>query len=454
MRQKIHIIKRQLYEIKTMKQHTAMDIQNRIGEINTNYVLPMLAEKMDKYFYSDEVVIIDKLEIDIGKIKTDAAENVWVGMIFESLDNRLKSITENKNDKKQKEKHLVESWMSFLKNGMLPADCIYKNVDEIKKELHSLDENAKDLLRSFLFYEVNDDMIIRLIGNTDSETKKIHLQLLLPGINIDWLNAGIDEAVMEIVQETPTSTTEKNFYNLFLWHHIISHFILNKNKAISSGEIIQYVINKAIELKEISKPDFQDNKLKEGELFKKQIDDPENLGDGINERSLNEEGVFFSNAGICLLTPWLPTFFKGIGLAVENNFMDKWKQQHAVYLLHYIVTNEEEPTEELLIFPKLLCGWPLQMPVINSFQITEYERTECENLLRSVIENWKALKNTSIKGLQESFLQRSGKLIEQNDQFVVQPEQQSIDLLLEFVPWTFRLIRLPWMKKAMQIDWY
>jgi len=178
------------------------------------------------------------------------------------------------------------------------------------------------------------------------------------------------------------------------------------------------------------------------------------LGDGINERSLNEEGVFFSNAGICLLTPWLPAFFKGIGLAVENNFMDKWKQQHAVYLLHYIVTNEEEPTEELLIFPKLLCGWPLQMPVINSFQITEYERTECENLLRSVIENWKALKNTSIKALQESFLQRSGKLIEKNDQFVVQPEQQSIDLLLEFVPWTFRLIRLPWMKKAMQIDWY
>jgi len=123
-------------------------------------------------------------------------------------------------------------------------------------------------------------------------------------------------------------------------------------------------------------------------------------------------------------------------------------------LLHYLVTYEEYPTEELLIFPKLLCGWPLQMPVINSFQITEQEKKECEDLLRSVIENWKALKNTSIKGLQESFLQRSGKLIEQNDQFVVQPEQQSIDLLLEFVPWTFRLIRLPWMKKAMQIDWY
>ena len=94
------------------------------------------------------------------------------------------------------------------------------------------------------------------------------------------------------------------------------------------------------------------------------------------------------------------------------------------------------------------------MPVINSFQITKQEKNECEELLRSVIENWKALKNTSIKGLQESFLQRAGKLIEQEDQFVLQPEQQSIDLLLEYVPWTFRYTRLPWMKKAVQIDWY
>jgi hypothetical protein len=43
------------------------------------------------------------------------------------------------------------------------------------------------------------------------------------------------------------------------------------------------------------------------------------------------------------------------------------------------------------------------MPVINSFQITEQEKNECEDLLRSVIENWKALKNTSIKGLQDHF---------------------------------------------------
>jgi hypothetical protein len=122
--------------------------------------------------------------------------------------------------------------------------------------------------------------------------------------------------------------------------------------------------------------------------------------------------------------------------------------------LHYLVTTNAEPTEELLVFPKLLCGWPLQMPVINSYEITDEEKKECDDLLTSVIQNWNVLKNTSITGIRESFLQRAGKLIENDEYFVLQLEQRSIDLLLEYVPWTFRFIRLPWMKKSIQVEWY
>ena len=94
------------------------------------------------------------------------------------------------------------------------------------------------------------------------------------------------------------------------------------------------------------------------------------------------------------------------------------------------------------------------MPVFNKTEITGHEINECEDLLNSVIQNWSVLKNTTTEGLRESFLQRSGKMTEQEDQFIIQPEQRSIDLLLEYIPWTFRMIRLPWMKKAVEIEWY
>jgi len=453
MNQNIHIIQKQRYEIKTRKQKTALDIQNRLEDINTRYVLPVLAEKMDKYFFSDEVVTIDKLELDIGKINANFADEDWAKKILEHLDNQLKQAEAgNKNRKQQKHKHLVESWTWFLKNGILPAG-IYNSINEIKKDLQTLDENGKKMLKSFLFYEADDNAILRL-ASTDVEIRKIHLRLLAPEVNIDWMNLIITDAALGLKEKISSPAITETYYNQVLWQDITRHFILNKGKIISTEDVIRQLKKKTTELSETGKSNLQNLRSKEEELFEKQIDNLEKLTNAINDKSARDEGIFISNAGICLLAPWLPSFFKKTGLITENNFADKWKQQHAIYLLHYLVTNEEYPTEELLIFPKLLSGWPLQMPVINSYQITEQEKTECEDLLRSIIENWEVLKNTSTKGLQGSFLQRSGKLIEQDDQFVLQPEQQSIDLLLEYVPWTFRFILLPWMKKAIQIDWY
>ena len=162
MGQNVHIIKKQVYEIKAMKQHTAMDIQNRVEEINTHYILPVLAEKLDSYFLSNEVVTINKLDLDIGKIQVDATDDEWVRRIFENFDYKLRSSDiENKNERKQKEKHLIESWSFFLKNGLLPADCIYKSLEEIKRELGTINESGKDLLRNFLFNETNDNIINR-----------------------------------------------------------------------------------------------------------------------------------------------------------------------------------------------------------------------------------------------------------------------------------------------------
>jgi hypothetical protein len=48
----------------------------------------------------------------------------------------------------------------------------------------------------------------------------------------------------------------------------------------------------------------------EKERLEKQFQGLEKLTDKINDRSVEKEGVFISNAGVCLLAPWLPSFFK------------------------------------------------------------------------------------------------------------------------------------------------
>ena len=80
-------------------------------------------------------------------------------------------------------------------------------------------------------------------------------------------------------------------------------------------------------------------------------------------------------------------------------------------------------------------------------------KQESEALLQSVIAHWGVIKNTSLEGLRESFLQREGKLSFNNNEWYLQVEQKAFDMLLRELPWTIQMIRLPWMKHLLKTDW-
>jgi hypothetical protein len=78
---------------------------------------------------------------------------------------------------------------------------------------------------------------------------------------------------------------------------------------------------------------------------------------------------------------------------------------------------------------------------------------EADEMLLALIEHWSVLKNTSIDGLRESFLKRSGKLSIENNNWLLQIEQRPYDMLLQQLPWGISMIKLPWMKKLLITEW-
>ena len=448
----VNIILKQRYEIKVRKQKTAMELQNRLQDINTMEVLPALSKKLDSYFSSDEVFHVEKIEIDIGKIKDTISAEEWAHKILEKLDEQLKlfPVTGKGNEllpgkeKYSAQRHLVELWIWFLRYGYLPAGCTYSSANELYSELEKIDEEEKKILREFIFQQSDFNIIRRLATNTVFGGKDFYLQLMLPHLTkdeLDWFRQETETFFrVKILQDTP----QELLAGLqVLWERIFQYIISLKDNALVSvrqisRQVIYESMENTMEVQNESERSSKPGKPRENE----------------SEFSAPEDEIFISNAGLCLLAPYLSAFFKEIGLTAGNVFIDKWKQQHAVYLLHWIATKDTDPTEDLLLFPKLLCGWPLLMPCINTININEKEKYDSEELLSSVIQNWSVLKNTSPDGLRESFLQRPGKLVEKEQQFLVKPDQQSIDLLLEYIPWTFRTILLPWMKKPLIVEWY
>ena len=162
-------------------------------------------------------------------------------------------------------------------------------------------------------------------------------------------------------------------------------------------------------------------------------------------------GIYVSNAGSVLLAPFLTTFFDRVGVARDRQLVEPGL---AMALIHYLATGQEKPAEFQLALPKILCGWEMEQPVELPDILPDHMKDEAGQLLAAVIEHWSILKNTSPEGLQESFLQRHGKItLTERDEWLLQVEQKSFDMVLQHLPWSFQLIKLPWMNRLLRTEW-
>jgi len=165
------------------------------------------------------------------------------------------------------------------------------------------------------------------------------------------------------------------------------------------------------------------------------------------------EGIYLENAGLVLLWPYLPRLFDQLGLADSRGFLSEPMQERGVLILQQLVTGAAEFPENHLVLNKILCGWPIDEPVATQLDLTEVELVELNDLLDSLIQHWKALKNTSPAGLREAFLQRSGRLSKDDLGWLLIVNRSGHDILLDSLPWGIGLIRLPWMDQPLRVEW-
>jgi uncharacterized protein YjeT (DUF2065 family) len=163
-------------------------------------------------------------------------------------------------------------------------------------------------------------------------------------------------------------------------------------------------------------------------------------------------GLPVDNAGLVILHPFLRTFFQAVGLIEGKGFRDLAAQCRAVCLLQWLAHGDGAEDEHRMALSKLLCGVPLEEVVPRMGGPTETERTEGEELLRHVVAQWKVLKNTSVRGLRESFLQREGLLRQAENGWLLRMETRAYDILLERLPWGLSHIRLSWMKGMLRVE--
>lgn len=172
-----------------------------------------------------------------------------------------------------------------------------------------------------------------------------------------------------------------------------------------------------------------------------------------NEMMETIENVFVNNAGMVLPAPFLPRLYSMLNLTEGNQFKSRDAQVKAIYAIQYAAFEKTDFPEHELVLNKILVGLDISEPIPSGVELTEEEQKTVLSMLEGVRSNWTKLKNTSIEGIRQAFLQREGKLEEKDDFYHLTVEEKAYDILLDSVPWNFRMIRHPWMKKTVQVKW-
>ncbi len=158
------------------------------------------------------------------------------------------------------------------------------------------------------------------------------------------------------------------------------------------------------------------------------------------------------NCGVIFLQVFLAKFFINEGLIVDYSFKDRDSQIKAIQLLNFLSTSEDHFAiqSDLLIF-KILVDIPIQQQTIFTEHLTALEKAECELLLQAFIDQWQVVRNLSIKGIQEAFIQRSGLVLLTENMIEIHLEQKIADLLLSSIPYNYAMVKLPWLKKILSV---
>ena len=178
---------------------------------------------------------------------------------------------------------------------------------------------------------------------------------------------------------------------------------------------------------------------------------------GTDEATETPEFLLVENAGLCLLAPWLSRLFAILSYLDDErkSLKNTALKIRAVFLLQYIVYGEEREYQETeLAFNRLLVGLPLHIPIPKQLPLTSEEKQTVDSMVAGIKANWPSMDGTSVRGFRQSFIARSGTLEQQEERWLLTMVEKTHDILLESVPWSFRQIRFPWLKKYVQVMWH
>jgi hypothetical protein len=159
------------------------------------------------------------------------------------------------------------------------------------------------------------------------------------------------------------------------------------------------------------------------------------------------------NAGLVLLSVYIPTLFERLALMENKIFRSVAAQQEAVKYLQYLATGLGNAENHLLGLNKVICGMDTELSVSTELTISADNSILIADVLQAAIGNWPAIGKISTDSFRGNWLERDGILTKMEDSWQLTVDKRAYDILIGELPFTFNVIKYPWMDKPLHVFW-
>ncbi len=475
-------------------QESATDLQNKVAQLAHGSSHRVLEEVFDELIPADRVVYIDRLELDLGEINPHELEKSWKNKlesaIRQSIQKELQrlippseSLTKptsdlsapgTEKDQLRMSSKTLNIWLFYLKKGYLPwwstsenqvltsaalSEALLKATPSDRqyflKTIRHQEEAWKKIVE--LFPEKERQQMLPFLFNSArpafiQQLRSCH-QIFSsiwphdPSLQQWWINIFLhfSQHPQSISQESTaiTRTLLQIFVNTYRpilrsWEdgkiEELKDLLSNSGWPQEPGQV-EALFSEVNRQTEVTAP-FEEEEKKPAKK-----DKPE------------KEDIYIDNAGLILLHPFLAPLLDNLAFTKKAAFGSLLEQQKAILLLDYLVYGHYDRHDAQRTLNKILCRWPLAAITDQQIELDENEIAEADKVLDSVLEYWTALGSSSPQALQETYLQRAGKLWYRQGQWNLKIEHNTFDILLSKLPWGISVIKLPWMEEMIMVEW-
>lgn len=478
----------------------ADDIQERVSIICYEQIIPALSEICDKLTENQEQLLLNRLELDVGVIQEGELEKELVDKLISKFEEQIReliltsiiddgatSFAGNKEQSKNMTGRTgVELLMYFFRMGTVPWWNPYLKTDLREWIKEQFSEDAQSLIsvleqelgshavrarvihyfsdaqfqRFFEIHKLTDifQFYVSVKRMIQSEYKQgyakwnkmrtVFLDVLLSRLG----KAGSVTSKPPFSDSQPLSAAQKQrmvagAVYLLVEEHGVPRNIFDELISVKKPGTQIFSAGKWEQVYDEVEARMKSEVIKEEQ-------GPDQESDIQTGTSVSEDRfIEIDNAGLVLLWPYLDTLFEHLGFVEDGAFVSDSATHRAVHLLHFISIGHEEGEEHEWPLNKLLCGLEPEAFVSEDIELSDREKEEAVAMVKSAIDRWKALKNTSIAGFRETFLLRHGIIASDLHGWKVEIERTTYDILLDKLPWPISIIKLPWNEEIIHVQW-